>query len=187
MCINSTIHPGDLVVVFGSGPIGLLCTRMAALAGANPLVVVGLPQDAPRLEAARALGATHTIDVSTGGLEDLVRSLDPLGADPVARSLRRQPSAGRGAEAGEAGRPGQALAAGHDPDRHQPAGRQERHAAGSFSHNFPVWERVIHLLATGMAKPEIVVGLRSGLAGWRGRAFDAMHEGDVIVGAAALD
>ena len=28
-------------------------------------------------------------------------------------------------------------------------------------------------------KPEIVVGLRSGLAGWR-HAFDAMHEGDVI-------
>ena len=78
------------------------------------------------------------------------------------RSLRRQPSARRGAEAGEAGRPGHQgrLVAGHDPDRHQPAGRQERHAAGSFSHNFPVWERVIHLLATGMAKPEIVVGLR---------------------------
>jgi hypothetical protein len=30
-----------------------------------------------------------------------------------------------------------------------------------------------------MAKPEIVVGLRSGLAGWR-HAFDAMHDGDVI-------
>ena len=50
---------------------------------------------------------------------------------------------------------------------------------GSFSHNYPVWERVIHLLATGMAKPEIVVGLRSGLPGWR-RAFDAMHDGEVI-------
>ncbi len=42
-----------------------------------------------------------------------------------------------------------------------------------------MWERVIHLLATGMAKPEIVVGLRSGLPGWR-RAFDAMHDGEVI-------
>jgi hypothetical protein len=30
-----------------------------------------------------------------------------------------------------------------------------------------------------MAKPDVVVGLRSGLAGWR-RAFDAMHDGDVI-------
>jgi L-iditol 2-dehydrogenase len=50
---------------------------------------------------------------------------------------------------------------------------------GSFSHNYPVWERVIHLLDTGMAKPDLVVGLRSGLSGWR-RAFDAMHDGEVI-------
>ena len=50
---TSTIRPGDLVVVLGPGPIGLLCARMAALAGANPLVVVGLPADAPRLETAR--------------------------------------------------------------------------------------------------------------------------------------
>jgi threonine dehydrogenase-like Zn-dependent dehydrogenase len=41
MCVNSTIRPGDLVVVLGPGPIGLLCARMAALAGADPLVVVG--------------------------------------------------------------------------------------------------------------------------------------------------
>ena len=33
--------------------------------------------------------------------------------------------------------------------------------------------------STGMAKPAVVVGLRSGLAGWR-RAFDAMHDGEVI-------
>jgi L-iditol 2-dehydrogenase len=31
MCVNSTIRPGDLVVVLGPGPIGLLCARMAAL------------------------------------------------------------------------------------------------------------------------------------------------------------
>ena len=42
MCVNSTIRPGDAVVVLGPGPIGLLCARMAALAGADPLIVVGL-------------------------------------------------------------------------------------------------------------------------------------------------
>ena len=36
MCVNSTIRPGDLVVVLGPGPIGLLCARMAALSGAEP-------------------------------------------------------------------------------------------------------------------------------------------------------
>src|SRR5919106_2328962 len=63
MCVNSTIRPGDLVVVFGPGPIGLLCTRMAALSGADPLIVAGVTGDAPRLDAARRLGATHTVDL----------------------------------------------------------------------------------------------------------------------------
>src|ERR687896_1484513 len=56
MCINSTIRPGDLVVVLGPGPIGLLCGRMAALAGADPLVVAGRSADATRLGTARTLG-----------------------------------------------------------------------------------------------------------------------------------
>src|SRR5437867_7019439 len=62
MCVNSTIRPGDLVVVLGPGPIGLLCARMAALAGADPLIVVGLSSDAPRLETALRLGATRVVD-----------------------------------------------------------------------------------------------------------------------------
>jgi alcohol dehydrogenase/L-iditol 2-dehydrogenase len=181
MCVNSTIRPGDFVIVFGPGPIGLLCTRMAALAGASPLLVVGLAQDAPRLETARALGATHTVDASTGTLEEVVRSLDPLGADLVC-------------EASGASRPldaalklvkpdGQVTKVGWSPDSIpidiNPLVGKNVTLQGSFSHNYPVWERVIHLLDAGLAKPEAIVGLRSGLDGWR-HAFDAMHEGEVI-------
>jgi L-iditol 2-dehydrogenase len=50
---------------------------------------------------------------------------------------------------------------------------------GSFSHNYPVWERVIHLLDAGLTRPDLIVGLKAGLDGWR-RAFDAMHHGEVI-------
>jgi alcohol dehydrogenase/L-iditol 2-dehydrogenase len=50
---------------------------------------------------------------------------------------------------------------------------------GSFSHNYPVWERVIHLLDRGLTLPATIVGLRAPLEDWR-EAFDAMHEGRVI-------
>ena len=50
---------------------------------------------------------------------------------------------------------------------------------GSFSHNWPIWERVLHLLASGLTGAEHIVGLRAGLPEWR-EAFDAMHEGRVI-------
>src|SRR5918993_1949052 len=83
MCVNSTIRPGDTVVVLGPGPIGLLCARMAALAGADPLIVVGLTADAPRLDAARELGATHTVNLQEQNLDEFVRDLRPDGADVV--------------------------------------------------------------------------------------------------------
>ena len=50
---------------------------------------------------------------------------------------------------------------------------------GSFSHNYPIWERVIHLLDRGLTKADLIVGLRTNLVGWHD-AFDAMHSGKVI-------
>ena len=50
---------------------------------------------------------------------------------------------------------------------------------GSFSHNYPIWERVLHLLASGLTKAELIVEHTADLDGWRG-AFDAMHSGRAI-------
>ena len=50
---------------------------------------------------------------------------------------------------------------------------------GSFSHNYPIWERVMHLLDQGLTRAELIVGLKTGLGGWHD-AFDAMHSGRVI-------
>src|SRR5437762_8140606 len=78
MCVNSTIRPGDLVVVIGPGPIGLLCARMAALAGADPLIVVGLTADGARLQTATRLGATRVIDAQLENVAEIVRGFNPL-------------------------------------------------------------------------------------------------------------
>ncbi len=181
MCVNTTIRPGDAVLVLGPGPIGLLCARMAALAGAWPLVVAGLTADTARLQAARALGATHVVDVQQQSLDEVVRSLDPLGVDVVC-------------DASGASRPleialqlvkpdGQVTKVGWSPDKLpvdlNPLVQKNVNLQGSFSHNYPVWERVIHLLDAGLTKPELIVGLKTGLDGWKG-AFDAMHDGSVI-------
>ncbi|MEJ7618667.1 MAG: hypothetical protein WKF30_17240 [Pyrinomonadaceae bacterium] len=46
--------PGDLVVVMGPGPMGLLCAEMARMSGAGTLIVSGAsPQDELRLAAAK--------------------------------------------------------------------------------------------------------------------------------------
>ena len=181
MCVNSTIRPGDMVVVLGPGPIGLLCARMAALAGADPLIVVGLPADAPRLETAKRLGAHRVVNAAEESVDEVVRSFSPLGADLVC-------------EASGASRPldlalaltrpdGQVTKVGWSPDlvpiNINPLVQKNLRLQGSFSHTFPTWERVIHLLDRRLTLPDEIVGLTSPLDGWR-EAFDAMHEGRVI-------
>ena len=181
MCVNSTIRPGDAVVVLGPGPIGLLCARMAALAGADPLIVVGLTADAPRLETARLLGATHVVNAQESRVEEVVRDLSPLGADLVCDAS----GASRPLDVALAlTRPdGQVVKVGWSPDlipiNLNPLVQKNIRLQGSFSHNYPIWERVIHLLDRRLTRPETIVGLTSPLDGWR-EAFTAMHEGRVI-------
>ena len=181
MCVNSTIRPGDLVVVLGPGPIGLLCARMAALAGANPLIVAGVTADAARLEAARRLGATQTVDLLTENLEEIVRSHRPEGADLVCDATGASQALNA---AMHLARPdGQISKVGWSPDNipvdMNPLVLRNLRLQGSFSHNYPVWERVIHLLDRGLTMPDTIVGMRAPLEKWR-EAFDAMHDRRVI-------
>jgi alcohol dehydrogenase/L-iditol 2-dehydrogenase len=181
MCVNSTIRPGDAVVVLGPGPIGLLCTRMAALAGADPLIVGGCTADAGRLQTARTLGATHVVDVQTEDLDAVTRDLSPIGADLVCDATGASRSLD---EALRIVRPdGQVIKVGWSPDDvaidMNPLVLKNVRLQGSFSHNYPVWERVVHLLARGSTMADRIIGLRAPLEGWRG-AFDAMHDRRVI-------
>jgi alcohol dehydrogenase/L-iditol 2-dehydrogenase len=154
---------------------------MAALAGADPLIVAGLSSDVPRLETARQLGATHVVDATREPLEEVVRGLSPLGADLVCDAS----GASRPLDVALAlARPdGQVTKVGWSPDllpvNVNPLVQKNIRLQGSFSHNYPVWERVIHLLARGVTHPKKIVGLTTALDGWR-EAFDAMHEGRVI-------
>jgi 5-exo-hydroxycamphor dehydrogenase len=75
---------GNDVVVQGCGPVGLAGTIVAHLSGARRLIVTGAP--AKRLEMARRLGATDTIDM------DAIKSAD----DRVERV--RELTDGRGAD-----------------------------------------------------------------------------------------
>src|SRR5260370_40151556 len=49
---------------------------------------------------------------------------------------------------------------------------------GSFSHNWPIWERVIRLLSSGQLNLGSEFSRISSLAGWHD-AFEAMHSGEI--------
>ncbi len=57
-------RPGDTAAVLGLGPIGLMFVAMLKARGA---AVVGIGRQAPRLEAARALGAADVVEADADG------------------------------------------------------------------------------------------------------------------------
>ena len=70
---NAQIKMGESVVVFGAGGIGLNIVQAAKLVSAYPIIGVDLHQN--RLDLAKQLGATHTIDSSKGDFYDQLKSI----------------------------------------------------------------------------------------------------------------
>ena len=70
--VQSRVDPGDVVLVIGPGPIGLLCTWLAARSGGR-VVTCGTPRDAARLEIGRALGATAVVASSEEARAEVAR------------------------------------------------------------------------------------------------------------------
>ena len=50
---------------------------------------------------------------------------------------------------------------------------------GSFSHNWPIWERVIALLSSGQFDVKPIIGGVWPVTGWH-EAFEKMHRGEVV-------
>ncbi|RJP26723.1 MAG: alcohol dehydrogenase [Candidatus Abyssobacteria bacterium SURF_5] len=71
--INGKICPGDSVVVFGAGPVGLCAIACATLF--SPAKLIAVDPIPGRLKVARALGATHTIDP---GKKDVIHEIQEL-------------------------------------------------------------------------------------------------------------
>jgi S-(hydroxymethyl)glutathione dehydrogenase/alcohol dehydrogenase len=70
---------GESFAVFGAGGVGLSLIQLAALVAAHPIIAVDLHE--PKLELARSLGATHTIDARAENALDEIRSI--VGPDGV--------------------------------------------------------------------------------------------------------
>ena len=79
---NAQVAIGQSVVVFGAGGIGLNIIQGAALAGGYPIVAIDLFDN--RLDLARSLGATHTINSrTTAPAEAIAGIVGGDGADVV--------------------------------------------------------------------------------------------------------
>jgi len=173
---NARIEPGDRVVVLGPGTIGILCAAMARLCGAD-VAVVGLAGDASRLEVARRYGCEPIV----GDARDWALARDGLGCDGVIDaagvSATLQAALDLVRPAGWISKVGWGRAPlGFSLD---PLVQKNVTLQGSFSHNWPIWERVIALLSSGRFDVRPIIGGVWSLEHWHD-AFEQMHSGAVV-------
>lgn len=73
---------GDVVVVIGAGPIGILCAILALASGARHVMITGVAEDAGRLEIARQIGAIP-VNIDAQDPMKMLQALQSDGADIV--------------------------------------------------------------------------------------------------------
>ena len=167
---KTTMKPGDLVVIQGPGPIGIMALQIVRLRGAGTIVVLGTDADEKRMEVAAELGAHYTVNIQHEDAGQLVKSLgDGFGADLVVDCT------------------GVSKALKQSMDLVRPNGRITKIGwgpqpldfstlQGSFSHTYPTWERVLTLLSTGQINLGPVIGGIYSLDDWEA-AFHKMEIG----------
>ncbi len=173
---NSHIKPGDRVIVIGPGTIGILCAAMAKLCGAQ-VAVTGLEADRHRLNIA----TQYDCEAIVGDAAEWAKRADGLGADLV---IDAAGSSFTLKIALDLIRPnGRITKVGWGP---QPLGfsldplvQKNVTLQGSFSHNWPVWERVIALMASGQLDVKPIIGGVWPITEWH-EAFEKMHKGEVV-------
>ncbi|MHA3787154.1 2,3-butanediol dehydrogenase [Flavobacterium hauense] len=77
--LQSGLRLGDSCVIFGAGPIGLLCVQAAIAAGSPNVIVVDVADK--RLEKAKEVGATNIINGKSEDIAGQVKKLTNGGAD----------------------------------------------------------------------------------------------------------
>ena len=174
---NSTVNPGDTVVVIGPGPIGLLCMKMAQMSGASQIVAIGTEGDDARLELSKSFGATITINSSRQDPLEIIMPLgDGFGADLVVDT------AGVSATlklSMDAVRPqGQITKIGWGPKpvnfSLDPLIAKSVTFKGHFSHTWDVWEKCLTMMSSGQIDLEQLVTHELPMDQWA-KAFELVE------------
>ena len=169
-----TITPGDVAIIAGPGPIGLLTLQVVKAAGGRALVL-GTNRDGHRLRLARELGADEAINVEE---EDAIArvaaaTLQGLGADVVYECSGAGPAAqlaltlvrrgGRYVQVGLFGKP-----ITFDLDQ---VVYRELLLTGTNASTPPSWLRALDLLASGQVQTAPLITHVLPLTAWE----EALH------------
>jgi L-iditol 2-dehydrogenase len=176
----TTVRPGDVALVSGPGPIGILCVLVLLHAGIRTLVA-GTSVDSTRLALAKQLGAARVIYVQRENLAEIV--LEETAGTGVDVAFEVSGVAASASACLAALRPlGRYTQVGHFgrevtvPLDH--VGFKQLLVAGSVGYTVETWRRTLKLLAGGL-QPSRIVTHRLPLEQWR-EGFDVFESKDAL-------
>ena len=180
---QSKFLPGQDVVVFGTGPLGLFSVQMARIMGAVNIVVVGLEDDAKvRFDIAKELGATDVVNASR---EDVVKRCQEIcGKDNLGlviecsgANIALKQSIEMLRPNGEVVRVGM----GFKPLEFSinDITSWNKSIIGHMAYDSTSWRNALRLLESGAIKVQPMITHRIGLSEWE-KGFDAMVSKEAI-------
>jgi L-iditol 2-dehydrogenase len=172
---RATILSGDVVLISGPGPVGLLCLQ-AAKAHEATVVLVGTGGDEHRLALGRNLGADLVINMQTDSLDSVLDLTDGLGVDVAVECGGSEASleqcitfARKAAQIVTVGLPGRRI--GVDLDQ---ATIKELTILPSFTYCHETWKLALKLLEEGTITTTPLASRRFRLTEWE-TAFDTVR------------
>lgn len=179
---KAEIKQGDIVVVLGPGPIGLLVAQVVKSRGAK-IVMTGLTKDAGRLKEAKSLGVDYTVDIQQENTDKLVKELtNGYGADVVFECTGAPPSMKMGLDL--LAKKGQYVQVGIFPSDEIMVDfskiiQKELRVVGSRSQNTHDWEATLQLMNSGAINANAMISHQFGIDEWD-KAYQAIKSGEAI-------
>ena len=187
VCVHALIErrqvsAGQVVLITGPGPIGLLAAMVAKAHGAR-VIVAGIAKDAARLELASAVGADLTVTVDQVDLAEAVKPFcDAQGGVDITVEASGAPASV--AAAYQCTRKGGTiiqlgLFSGPITVDYSQIAFRELSVIGSFAHTWTSFDRALDLMAKGIVNIEPLVTGVLGLDQWE-KAFGRLERGDGV-------
>lgn len=180
---QSHFLPGQDVVVFGSGPLGLFSVQIARIMGAVNIVLVGLDDDTKiRFSIAKKLGATHCINASVENVVE--KCVEICGRDNLGLVVECSGANLALKQAIEMLRPnGEVVRVGMG---YKPLDFSinditawNKSIIGHMAYDTTSWRNAIRLLSSGQIQVKPMITHRLGLSQWE-KGFEAMASKEAI-------
>ena len=187
VCVHALIErgrisAGQVVLILGPGPIGLLAAMVAAAQGAT-VIVAGISRDAARLELADRLGVAATVKVDEVDLQEVLQTWCAAqgGVDLTVEASGAPPSVATAFQCTRKGGTVVQLGLFEGPitvDYSQIAFR-ELAIIGSFAHTWTSFDKALDLMERKIIDIAPLVSGVITLEGWED-AFDRAERGDGV-------